>query len=134
MQMTRSFFSSGASMTGRVGMVLRSLRSKSRHETACNGPSEEKREAGMLRALCVGRRGIAPGARRLFSSTGLDINARTEARLRGAYSAFDPRAVELLARLQCSEAPLVWHKHGTFYEHLRDCLLYTSDAADERIV
>ena len=74
----------------------------------------------MLRALCVGRRGIAPGARRLFSSTGLDINARTEARLRGAYSAFDPRAVELLARLQCSEAPLVWHKHGTFYEHLRD--------------
>ena len=26
MQMTRSFFSSGASMTGRVGMVLRSFK------------------------------------------------------------------------------------------------------------
>ena len=26
----------------------------------------------------------------------------------------------MLAKLCESEAPLVWHKHGAFYEHLRD--------------
>ena len=65
-------------------------------------------------------RGARPFRRLLSSTPGLAVHARTEARLRGDYAALDPKADEMLAHLKHSEAPLVWHKHGTFYEHLRD--------------
>ena len=57
--------------------------------------------------------------RRLCTSA-VAVRSRTEECLRGNWKALDPQADGMLARLRQSEAPLVWHKHGTFLEHLRD--------------
>lgn len=54
------------------------------------------------------------------SVTGVSVTPLTEARLRGHWSVLDRDADRMLAKLTASEAPLVWHKHGTFFEHLRD--------------
>lgn len=59
-------------------------------------------------------------SRRLCTTAGVSVHARTEARLRGHWDALDSNATAMLSKLRESEAPLVWHKHGTFFEHLRD--------------
>ena len=62
-------------------------------------------------------------SRAASSAPGIPVSERTEARLRGRWSALDANAEAMLSQLSASEAPLVWHKHGTFFEHLRDVWL-----------
>ncbi|KAJ8601201.1 hypothetical protein CTAYLR_003245 [Chrysophaeum taylorii] len=51
---------------------------------------------------------------------GVGVPPKIEAILRGAYGELDPAAPSMLDKLHDSSAPLIWHKHGSFLDHLRD--------------
>ena len=51
---------------------------------------------------------------------GVPVSATIESVLRADWVALDPDAPAILAVLQASDAPLIWHKHSSFMDHLRD--------------
>ena len=61
------------------------------------------------------------GARALCTRPlGVQIPALTESALRGRWRDLDASADDILNVLQASDAPLIWHKHSTFLDHLRE--------------
>lgn len=65
---------------------------------------------------------LRPLVRRTFCSAvvGLPLPPLVECKLRGKWSGLDPAADGILQVLQASDAPLIWHKHSTFLDHLRE--------------
>ena len=51
---------------------------------------------------------------------GAPLPARVESMIRGRWADLDPCAPEILSVLEASDAPLIWHKHSTFLDHLRE--------------
>uniref|UniRef100_A0A7S3NN65 DUF6817 domain-containing protein n=1 Tax=Aureoumbra lagunensis TaxID=44058 RepID=A0A7S3NN65_9STRA len=49
-----------------------------------------------------------------------EIPSKLEAILRSDYDALDSKASHMLKLLHASTAPVIWHKHGSFLDHLRD--------------
>ena len=68
------------------------------------------------------RRRTALALRRLctVNGGGVLIPAHTESALRGAWNDLDPMAESILSVLRASDAPLIWHKHSSFLDHLRE--------------
>ena len=65
------------------------------------------------------------GGRHLSSTqppgvAGVPIPALTEAILRQRWQDLDPEAEAILSVLRASDAPLIWHKHSSFLDHLRE--------------
>ena len=60
--------------------------------------------------------------RRLCTSPtgGVPIPAITESILRQRWTDLDPEADRILEVLHASDAPLIWHKHSSFLDHLRE--------------
>lgn len=51
---------------------------------------------------------------------GVPLPATIESMLRARWSDLDPDAPAILDVLQSSDAPLIWHKHSSFLDHLRE--------------
>ena len=51
---------------------------------------------------------------------GVPIPAITESILRQRWTDLDPEADRILEVLHASDAPLIWHKHSSFLDHLRE--------------
>jgi len=51
---------------------------------------------------------------------GVPVPSRIESMLRARWSDLDPEAPAILNVLQGSDAPLIWHKHSSFFDHLRE--------------
>lgn len=54
------------------------------------------------------------------AARGASIPNLTESALRGRWTDLDPAAESILTVLQASDAPLIWHKHSSFFDHLRE--------------
>jgi len=50
---------------------------------------------------------------------GLPLSPTVERLLRNSYNALDEAAPQMLRTLEESDAPLIWHKHSSFLDHLR---------------
>ncbi|KAJ1453183.1 hypothetical protein M885DRAFT_524823 [Pelagophyceae sp. CCMP2097] len=74
-------------------------------------------------------------SRARFSSTALA--PKFAALLRHDYAQLDAHAPVMLAKLHASEAPMIWHKHGSFLDHLRDVwamlVLWDQPVATQRL-
>ncbi len=53
-------------------------------------------------------------------SSGVPIPAITESILRQRWADLDPEVERILDVLHASDAPLIWHKHSSFFDHLRE--------------
>ena len=62
-------------------------------------------------------RRLLAAQRRTFATT---LPPRMAAILRHDYEALDASAPAIMGNLEASEGPFIWHKHGSFLEHLRD--------------
>lgn len=51
---------------------------------------------------------------------GVPITSVVECMLRGRYEGLDADAPKILSVLQATDAPLIWHKHSAFIDHLRE--------------
>ena len=49
----------------------------------------------------------------------LPLSPTVERLLRGSHDALDEAAPQMLRTLEASDAPLIWHKHSSFLDHLR---------------
>lgn len=58
--------------------------------------------------------------KRLLSTGRASVDPKIESVLRGAWNDLDPSASVMLEKLHGSTAPMIWHKHGSFLDHLRD--------------
>jgi hypothetical protein len=59
------------------------------------------------------------GSTRAQPAEALPLSPTVERLLRGSHDALDEAAPQMLRTLEASDAPLIWHKHSSFLDHLR---------------
>ena len=71
------------------------------------------------RALLVRSCQSSSGSTHAQAAQALPLSPTVERLLRGSHDALDEAAPRMLATLEASDAPLIWHKHSSFLDHLR---------------